>query len=72
MASWSWFDIIVLESPEATQARVKDGLALVWFSHENKLFQGTTTEQTGPPLASQDILNSLEVGLGWSISLYSF
>jgi hypothetical protein len=62
LASWSWFDIIVLESPEATQARVKDGLALIWFSHDNKLCQETTTEQSGPPLSNQDIFHSLEVG----------
>jgi len=67
LASWSWFDIIVLESPEATQARVKDGLALIWFSHENKLCQGTTTEKNGPLLNNQNIFDSLEVSPGWSL-----
>jgi hypothetical protein len=64
LSSWSWFDLIVLESPEATQARVKDGLALIWFSHENKLGQEIDTEQRGPCLSKQDIFNSLEVSPG--------
>ena len=68
LASWSWFDVIVLESPEATQARVKDNLALIWFSHENKLCQGTTAEQSGPVLNNQNIFNSLEVSPRWCLS----
>ena len=69
LASWSWFNIIVLESPEATHAKVKDGLALIWFSHENKLCQETTTEQSGLVLSNQNIFNSLEVSPGWLLFL---
>lgn len=35
--SWSWFDIVVLGSPSATEPKVKNGLSLVWRSHANVL-----------------------------------
>ncbi|KAG6876907.1 hypothetical protein C0993_012163 [Termitomyces sp. T159_Od127] len=61
--SWSWFDLVVLESPDATQIKVKDGLALVWMSHENKLGDKNDTKQAGPIFLGQhDIFASLEVG----------
>ncbi|KAG6887164.1 hypothetical protein C0992_000367 [Termitomyces sp. T32_za158] len=61
--SWSWFDLVVLESPEATQIKVKDGLALMWLSHENKLGEIEDTKQVGPIFLGQhDIFASLEVG----------
>ncbi|KAG6844684.1 hypothetical protein H0H87_004659 [Tephrocybe sp. NHM501043] len=61
--SWSWFDIVVLESPGATKIKVKDGVALVWLSHTNKLGQEIDVSQTGPSFGSQhDIFSSLEVG----------
>ncbi|KAG6814273.1 hypothetical protein H0H93_013004 [Arthromyces matolae] len=60
--SWSWFDIVVLESPKATEIKVKDGLALVWLSHDNKLGQKQDTKQTGVALqGDQQIFASLEV-----------
>ncbi|KAG6889009.1 hypothetical protein C0995_004477 [Termitomyces sp. Mi166 len=61
--SWSWFDIVVLESPKATQIKVNDGLTLVWISHENKLGEKQDVKQTGPVLLGQhDIFANLEVG----------
>ncbi|KAG6916204.1 hypothetical protein DXG01_007834 [Tephrocybe rancida] len=60
--SWSWFDIVVLESPESTKIKVKDGVALVWMSHTNHLGEKKDTKQTGPALGSQhDIFAGLEV-----------
>ncbi|KAF8071587.1 acyl transferase/acyl hydrolase/lysophospholipase [Lyophyllum atratum] len=61
--SWSWFDIIVLDSPGASDIKVKDGLALAWLSHDNKLGVGEYTKQVGPVLGSKhDIFNGLEAG----------
>ncbi|KAK0567692.1 hypothetical protein OC861_002546 [Tilletia horrida] len=34
--SFSWFDIVILESPTATQPRVRDGVTLAWLSHANQ------------------------------------
>ncbi|KAH0585552.1 hypothetical protein H2248_008784 [Termitomyces sp. 'cryptogamus'] len=62
-AGWSWFDVVVLQSPEATQIKVKDGLALMWMSHENKLGEKQDVIQAGPVLLGHhDIFASLEVG----------
>ncbi|KAF8071588.1 acyl transferase/acyl hydrolase/lysophospholipase [Lyophyllum atratum] len=61
--SWSWFDIIVLDSPAASDIKVKDSLALAWLSHDNKLGINEDTRQVGPALGSKhDIYNSLEAG----------
>ncbi|KAG6835324.1 hypothetical protein H0H93_002677, partial [Arthromyces matolae] len=65
--SWSWFDIVVLESPKAPDIKVKDGLALVWLSHDNKLGQKQDTKQTGAALqGDHQIFASLElIDDGW-------
>ncbi|GLB44861.1 putative patatin-like phospholipase [Lyophyllum shimeji] len=61
--SWSWFDIIVLDSPEASDIKVKDGLALAWLSHDNALGQKEYAKQIGPALGSiHDIFTGLEAG----------
>ncbi|KAG6916206.1 hypothetical protein DXG01_007836 [Tephrocybe rancida] len=61
--SWSWFDIVVLESPESTKIKVKDGVALVWMSHTNHLGEKEDAKQVGPVFGSQhDIFAALEVG----------
>ncbi|KAG6834283.1 hypothetical protein H0H93_010702, partial [Arthromyces matolae] len=61
--SWSWFDIVVLDSPQSKKIKIKDGLALVWFSHDNKLGGKDDVAQTGPVLSGRhDILSSLEAG----------
>ncbi|KDR80872.1 hypothetical protein GALMADRAFT_135962 [Galerina marginata CBS 339.88] len=31
---WCWFDLVLLQNPEATEPREKDGRALVWRSHD--------------------------------------
>ncbi|RDB25621.1 Calcium-independent phospholipase A2-gamma [Hypsizygus marmoreus] len=46
VGSWSWFDLVILESPEATEPKVKDGVAL------------TGPKLT----SQHDIFNALEVG----------
>ncbi|KAJ6553081.1 acyl transferase/acyl hydrolase/lysophospholipase, partial [Mycena capillaripes] len=35
--SWSWFDIVILESSDATTPKVMNGRSLVWASHTNKI-----------------------------------
>ncbi|KAF5379699.1 hypothetical protein D9615_005735 [Tricholomella constricta] len=60
--SWSWFDIIVLESSESSEPKVKDNMALVWLSHENKLGSNEYEEQVGALSGKHDIFNGLEVG----------
>ncbi|KAJ7668205.1 acyl transferase/acyl hydrolase/lysophospholipase [Mycena rosella] len=35
--SWSWFNIVILESSDATTPKVMDGRSLVWASHTNKI-----------------------------------
>ncbi|KAG6831520.1 hypothetical protein H0H92_009788 [Tricholoma furcatifolium] len=61
--SWSWFEMTVFESPQSSEIKVKDGLALLWFSHENKLGSNEESKQTGPLFGAQhDLLTSLEVG----------
>jgi hypothetical protein len=34
--SFSWFDIVILESPNHTEPRIEDGISLVWLSHANR------------------------------------
>ncbi|KAF7976534.1 hypothetical protein HWV62_6170 [Athelia sp. TMB] len=35
--SWSWFDVMILNSREDTTPKVKNGRCLVWLSHSNPL-----------------------------------
>ncbi|KAG6906706.1 hypothetical protein DXG01_012530 [Tephrocybe rancida] len=57
--SWSWFDIVVLDSPEAKETKARDGLLLVWLSHTNSLSEKeykTVTKRrarTKHPIAAQ-------------------
>ncbi|EAU86152.2 phospholipase [Coprinopsis cinerea okayama7 len=44
---WSWFDIVILDTPESTQPKVKDGRVLVWLSHEVPAGQLGDVEQDG-------------------------
>ncbi|KAL0958133.1 hypothetical protein HGRIS_000301 [Hohenbuehelia grisea] len=61
--SWSWFDIAVLETPDATTPKVKDGLTLLWLSHTNSLGVGHDTRQIGDVFdRSHDIFRALEPG----------
>ncbi|KAG6865002.1 hypothetical protein C0991_005690 [Blastosporella zonata] len=60
MGSWSWFDVVVLATPESKEIKVKDGVALVWLSHTNTLGGGKDQAQTGPLF--KDIFDGLEVG----------
>lgn len=54
----------MLETPEASEIKIKDGLALVWLSHENTLGLSDATHLTGASLGSEhDIFNGLEVRL---------
>ena len=32
---FSWFDIVILESPDATTPKIQNGVTLAWFSHSN-------------------------------------
>ncbi|PPQ65918.1 hypothetical protein CVT24_011251 [Panaeolus cyanescens] len=34
--SFSWFDLVVLETPTGTVPRVENGVSLVWHSHSNR------------------------------------
>ncbi|KAJ3516977.1 hypothetical protein NLJ89_g797 [Agrocybe chaxingu] len=44
---WCWFDLVILENPDATEPRVKDSRALVWRSHDIPKNATETDEQTG-------------------------
>ena len=61
--SWSWFDVVVLESPNATEPKVKNGLSLAWTSHTNKLGDLDYQLRQSDKLFEQDhpLLQSLEV-----------
>ncbi|KAF7976548.1 hypothetical protein HWV62_6199 [Athelia sp. TMB] len=71
LGSWSWFDVLILESCDSTTPKVKNGRSLVWASHRNE----TVTEDTDvDPEESylpcpgaifdkdHELLNSLDVG----------
>ncbi|KAG5654012.1 hypothetical protein H0H81_008321 [Sphagnurus paluster] len=62
--SWSWFEVIVLDSPEASEPKFKDGLSLVWLSHYNNIADEEFTYRFGEVFSGDhDIFNGLEVGL---------
>ncbi|KAG5654010.1 hypothetical protein H0H81_008319 [Sphagnurus paluster] len=68
--SWSWFEVIVLDSPEASEPKVKDGLSLVWLSHYNKLCHKEYTHRIGQVFGSDhDIFRGLEVGNALAVRL---
>ncbi|KDQ16907.1 hypothetical protein BOTBODRAFT_30286 [Botryobasidium botryosum FD-172 SS1] len=61
---WSWFDIVVLDSPEATTPRVKkDGSSLVWPSHQNDPAHTEYGYRDGSVFRREHpLFSSLEVG----------
>lgn len=68
--SWSWFDIMVLESPDATTPKVVNGRSLVWRSHDNYLGDSKSTRRKGEPFTkNHEMLQSLEVRLRVSFFL---
>lgn len=62
--SWSWFDIVILENPQASTPRVKDGITLVWKSHVNPVQYTTQGHHEGLSFGrDHDIMRFLEVGV---------
>lgn len=60
--SWSWYDLAILESTNATEPRVKDGRALVWRSHNNEIAKRESTTRTGIRFdRNHELLSLLEV-----------
>lgn len=61
---WTWFDLVILATPEATEPNVKDGRALVWRSHDITKDSSEHKEQTGKlfSLHQQDLLSFLQPG----------
>ncbi|KAF8158515.1 acyl transferase/acyl hydrolase/lysophospholipase [Crassisporium funariophilum] len=58
---WCWFDLIILDSLESVEPKVKDGRALVWRSHDVPRDAGEDSEQIGKILGGPDLLGLLEV-----------
>ena len=62
--SWSWFDLVILESPEATTPKVMNGRSLVWASHSNALGNIDYQPHKGRVFDhSHELLGSLEVSV---------
>ncbi|KAI0076887.1 FabD/lysophospholipase-like protein [Panus rudis PR-1116 ss-1] len=61
---WTWFDIVVLASPEDTVPKIKNGRSLEWLSHVTRVSEGTEPSfKAGREFdRTHDLLNSLEVG----------
>ncbi|KAJ2921098.1 hypothetical protein H1R20_g15995, partial [Candolleomyces eurysporus] len=60
---WSWFDLVILETPESRTPRIKDGRALVWRSHNVPITSDEDAEQTGKLFnLSHEIFSNLEPG----------
>ncbi|KAG5650804.1 hypothetical protein H0H81_011001, partial [Sphagnurus paluster] len=61
--SWSWFEIIVLDSPEKSVPKIQDGLSLVWLSHYNSVGDKEYASRIGRSFGRKDdIFRGLEVG----------
>ncbi|CEH16705.1 Intracellular membrane-bound Ca2-independent phospholipase A2 [Ceraceosorus bombacis] len=45
--SFSWFDIVILDSPSATTPRIVNGVTLCWLSHQNVTNDFSRTGQAG-------------------------
>jgi hypothetical protein len=65
---WSWFDLVILENPEATSPKVLDGRSLVWRSHcnraevtHNTFCQGSIFDRT------HELLSLLQVGARFTL-----
>lgn len=60
--SWSWFDIVILASPDATEPKIKNGRSLVWLSHSNELGEEDFTEKKGDSFKrGHELFSLLEV-----------
>jgi len=35
LGNWTWFELVILEYPDASTPKIKDGAELVWRSHDN-------------------------------------
>ncbi|KAG6906708.1 hypothetical protein DXG01_012532, partial [Tephrocybe rancida] len=69
--SWSWFDIVVLDSPEAEETKARDGLSLVWLNHINSLSEKEYKTECGHIFeGDHDIFGCLEAIIS-SCCLYS-
>ena len=70
VGSWSWFDVMILESRDSTTPKVKNGRSLVWESHRNEVMAKKTDfdpEKSYMPRSgvrfdkNHELLNSLDV-----------
>lgn len=62
--SWSWFDIVLLDSPTSTVPKMKDGRSLVWCSHNNQLGDKNYQVCNGKLFdRDHELLSSLEVSI---------
>jgi hypothetical protein len=77
--AWTWFELCILEDENATQPLVRDGKALSWSSHVNRLNKdGDTTRHFGTMFDRRhDLLDLLEVSHApillrpWSLTSWS-
>jgi len=61
--NWTWFELVILENPEAATPRVKDGVQLVWRSHYNRLAQANYDWAVGELFPdTHDLFGHLEDG----------
>ncbi|KAJ7241094.1 hypothetical protein C8J57DRAFT_1085343 [Mycena rebaudengoi] len=61
--SWSWFDIVILESSDATTPKVMNGRTLVWASHTNKIGDEHYSHRKGKIFTREhELLGCLEPG----------
>lgn len=61
-ASWSYFDVAILENSEATTPKIKDGNELAWHSHHNRLAVAESSTYFGTVFDRRSgLLNDLEV-----------
>ena len=66
---WCWFDIIILANADATEPLVKDGHALVWWSHDIPIMATQVADEQARTLFGHkhEILGLLNVGLSFSV-----
>ncbi|KND90485.1 Calcium-independent phospholipase A2-gamma [Tolypocladium ophioglossoides CBS 100239] len=61
--NWTWFELAILESESAFAPRVKDGVELVWKSHDNNFLSRAYEWAEGKEFEEQhDLLRVLEDG----------
>lgn len=62
-SSWSWFDIIILDSLTSTVPKTRNGVTLAWSSHTNDIGSKHPTNREGEVYEREsDLLSSLEPG----------